>query len=154
MNSESRGIARVRVCRLPGAEDLPLPQQATKFSAGVDLRAAIEEPRTIAPGERCLIPTGVAVALPAGYEGQVRPRSGLAVRHGLALVNSPGTIDADYRGEIQVVLINLGDAPIRFERGDRIAQLVVQQLPAVTWEAVEELDETTRGTGGFGHSGD
>ena len=154
MNSESRGIARVRVRKLPGAEDLPFPQQATEFSAGVDLRAAIEEPRTIAPGERCLIPTGVAVALPAGYEGQVRPRSGLAVRHGLALVNSPGTIDADYRGEIQVILINLGDAPIRFERGDRIAQLVVQQLPAVTWEAVEELDETTRGTGGFGHSGD
>jgi dUTP pyrophosphatase len=120
----------------------------------MDLRAAVLEPLVLAPGERNLIPTGIAVALPPDHEGQVRPRSGLAVKHGLALVNSPGTIDADYRGEIRVIMINLGSEPVRLERGDRIAQLVVQRLPRVEWETVDSLDETERGAGGFGHTGD
>jgi dUTP pyrophosphatase len=133
---------------------LSLPLPATAHSAGVDLRAAIDAPTLLAPGERAAIPTGIAVAFPAGYEGQVRPRSGLAIRYGLALVNSPGTIDADYRGEIRVILINLGAEEVRLSRGDRIAQLVVQRVPRVEWEAVEQLDETERGPGGFGHTGE
>lgn len=147
-------VARVQVKRLAGARDLKLPVRASQQAAGVDLHAAIETSITLEPGERAVVPTGIAVALPPGYEAQVRPRSGLAVRHGIALVNSPGTIDADYRGEIKVILINHGAATVIFERGDRIAQLVVQRLPDIEWEAVDELPVTARGAGGFGHTGD
>ena len=154
MSGRTNGVVQVRIRRLPGAEDLPLPVRASEQAAGMDLRAAVLEPLVLAPGERNLIPTGIAVALPPDHEGQVRPRSGLAVKHGLALVNSPGTIDADYRGEIRVIMINLGSEPVRLERGDRIAQLVVQRLPRVEWEPVDSLDETERGAGGFGHTGD
>ncbi len=154
VQSEVPSVVLVQVKRLDGAQDLQLPARASEQAAGVDLYAAIETPITLEPGERALVPTGIAVALPAGYEAQVRPRSGLAIRHGIALVNAPGTIDADYRGEIKVILINHGAATVMFERGDRIAQLVVQRLPVVQWEAVDELSATVRGAGGFGHTGD
>lgn len=154
MKTEVPAVPRVQVKRLAGARDLELPVRASEQAAGVDLQAAIEASITLEPGARAAVPTGIAVALPAGYEGQVRPRSGLAVRHGIALVNSPGTIDADYRGEIKVILINLGAQPVTFERGDRIAQLVVQRLADIEWEAVDQLGATERGAGGFGHTGD
>jgi len=154
VKAELPSVVRVQVKRLTGARDLELPVRATAQAAGVDLHAAIETSLLLEPGERALIPTGIAVALPPGYEGQVRPRSGLAVRHGVSLVNAPGTIDADYRGEIKVILINLGAEPVTFERGDRVAQLVIQRLPAVEWEAVDELSATPRGAGGFGHTGE
>lgn len=144
----------MQIKQLDGAKDLDLPSAATIDSAGVDLRAAIAEPLTLAPGERSLVPTGIAIALPSGYEAQVRPRSGLAVKKGIGVVNAPGTIDADYRGEIRVILINLGEQPVLFERGDRIAQMVVKPLPLVEWQAVDELSETARGAGGFGHTGE
>jgi dUTP pyrophosphatase len=154
VTTEVPSMVRVQVKRLDGAQDLQLPTRASEQAAGVDLHAAIQTPITIEPGERALVPTGIAIALPAGYEAQVRPRSGLAIRHGIALVNAPGTIDADYRGEIKVILINHGAATVMFERGDRIAQLVVQRLPVVEWETVDELSATARGAGGFGHTGD
>ena len=144
---------RVQVTRLPGSADLPLPQPATAGAAGLDLRACLAGALTIAPGTRALVPTGIAVALPQGYEAQVRPRSGLALRTGLTLLNSPGTVDADYRGEIQVLVVNLGETPVVLERGDRIAQLVVQPVPRVEWEEVEALPVSVRGAGGFGHTG-
>jgi dUTP pyrophosphatase len=144
---------RVQVRRLPGGADLPLPEPATAGSAGLDLRACVPEPVSVPPGGRARIPTGLAVALPAGYEAQVRPRSGLAWKTGLALINSPGTVDADYRGEIQVLVVNLGEEPVVLARGDRIAQLVVQPVPRVEWEEVDALPETARGAGGFGHTG-
>ena len=144
---------RVQVTRLPGNDDLPLPQPATPGSAGLDLRACLAQALTIAPGARALVPTGIALALPQGYEAQVRPRSGLALRTGLTLLNSPGTVDADYRGEIQVLVINLGDTAVVLERGDRIAQLVVQPVPRVEWEEVPALPLSARGAGGFGHTG-
>ena len=143
----------MQVTRLPGSADLPLPQPATAGAAGVDLRACLAGALTIAPGTRALVPTGIAVALPHGYEAQVRPRSGLALRTGLTLLNSPGTVDADYRGEIQVLVVNLGETPVVLERGDRIAQLVVQPVPRVEWEEVEALPVSVRGAGGFGHTG-
>ena len=143
----------VKIKRAPGADDLPLPLRMTADSAGFDLPAAVTEPVTLAPGERRLIPCGFHMALPPGYEAQVRPRSGLASRHGITLVNSPGTIDADYRGEVQVPLINHGDAPFVIERGMRIAQMVVLPVPPVQFVEVDELDETDRGAGGFGHTG-
>ena len=154
MKTEVPDVARVQVKRLRGARDLELPVRASEHAAGVDLHAAIEASLTLEPGQRALVPTGIAVALPAGFEGQVRPRSGLAVKRGITLVNSPGTIDADYRGEIKVILINLGAEPVTFERGDRVAQLVVHRLPDIEWEAVDELAVTERGAGGFGHTGD
>lgn len=154
MKSEVSVAARVQVKQLRGARDLELPVHASEHAAGVDLRAAIDGSLTLEPGARALVPTGIAIALPDGFEGQVRPRSGLAVKHGIALVNAPGTIDADYRGEIKVILINLGAEPVTFERGDRIAQLVVQRLPDIEWESVDELAATERGAGGFGHTGD
>jgi len=144
---------QVRVLREPGCEDLPLPQYATAGAAGVDLRAAIAEPVSLQPGERRLISTGMRIALPEGYEAQVRPRSGLAIRHGIGMVNSPGTIDADYRGVIQVILINLGQEPFTVERGDRIAQMIVAPVTRVDWHEVPSLDDTERGEGGFGHTG-
>ena len=145
--------ARVSILRLPHALDLELPARATALAAGFDLRAAVAEPLRLEPGARSLIPTGIALALPEGYEAQVRPRSGLALRHGVTLLNAPGTIDADYRGEIGVIVIHHGDEPFTVERGDRIAQLVVQALPPVVFETCERLPETSRGAGGFGHTG-
>lgn len=143
----------VAVTRLPHAKDLALPAHKTALSAGLDLHAAVIEPITLAPGERALVPTGLAIALPPGYEGQVRPRSGLAVRHGLTVLNSPGTIDADYRGEVMVPIINHGQDTYVIKRGVRIAQLVVARHATVTWHEVSDLDETKRGTGGFGSTG-
>lgn len=142
---------KVQVRRL--ASDLPAPAYASDGSAGVDLRAAIETPVSLAPGERRLIPTGLELAIPRGYEGQVRPRSGLALKHGVTVLNSPGTIDSDYRGEVGVVLINHGAEPVTITRGDRIAQLVVALIEPVDWEEVASLDTTERGRGGFGSSG-
>ena len=131
----------------------PLPRYATPLSAGVDLCANLDAPVTLAPLERRLVPTGLYIALPAGYEAQVRPRSGLALKHGITLLNSPGTIDADYRGELGVILANLSDQPFTVADGDRIAQLVIARHETVTWEPVEALGDTERGEGGFGHSG-
>jgi dUTP pyrophosphatase len=146
---------RLRVMRLAHASDLPLPAYESEQAAGLDLRAAVSPDHGVAigPGERALIPTGIAVALPHGTEGQVRPRSGLAVRHGVTLLNSPGTIDADYRGEIQVVLVNLGRDSFTIIRGMRIAQLVIAPVMQVMISETDSLDETARGTGGFGSTG-
>ena len=131
----------------------PLPAYATPLSAGMDLRANLSEPLTLAPMQRCLVPTGLYIALPPGFEAQVRPRSGLALKKGVTVLNSPGTIDADYRGEICIILINLSDEPFVIEDGERIAQMVVAQHEQAAWEEVEVLDETRLGTGGFGHTG-
>lgn len=131
----------------------PLPRYATPLSAGVDLRANLDAPITLPPMGRCLVPTGLRIALPAGYEAQVRPRSGLALKHGITLLNTPGTIDADYRGEIGVIMANLSAEPFTIADGDRIAQLVVARHETAEWEPVETLDDTERGEGGFGHSG-
>jgi len=144
---------RVRVARLPGAEGLPLPARATPGAAGFDLCAAIEHELLVSPGERVLVPTGFAIAVPEGYEAQVRPRSGLALRHGIVLPNAPGTIDSDYRGELKVILLNAGREKVRLARGDRIAQLVVAPVVQAEWEEVAELDATERAHGGFGHTG-
>jgi dUTP pyrophosphatase len=143
----------VRITRLRGARDLPLPSRATPGASGFDLHAAVESDLTIAPGERVLVPTGLAIAVPEGYEAQVRPRSGLALRDGIVLPNAPGTIDSDYRGEIQVIVLNTGDRPFTVRRGDRIAQLVIAPVTSAEWVEVESLDETLRGPGGFGHTG-
>jgi dUTP pyrophosphatase len=143
----------VAVLRLPHGAHLPLPAYATPGSAGVDLMAAIDAPLTLAPGARMLVPSGIAVALPSGYEAQVRPRSGLAIRHGIILANSPGTVDADYRGEIMVILANIGAEAFTIEPGMRIAQMVVAPVSRVAWEPVEALPESGRGTGGFGSTG-
>ncbi|MFC0284053.1 dUTP diphosphatase [Camelimonas abortus] len=143
----------LRILRLPHAADLPAPAYASAGAAGFDLRAATDGEVTLAPGERRLIPTGFCVAVPEGWEMQVRPRSGLAVRHGVTVANAPGTVDSDYRGEVMVCLVNLGDAPFVIARGDRIAQAVL--APAPQWRLVEvaALDETARGAGGFGSTG-
>jgi dUTP pyrophosphatase len=145
----------VLITRLPHGKDLPLPSYHSALAAGLDLIAAVPADRALnlAPGARALIPTGIAVALPPGTEAQVRPRSGLAVRHGLTVLNAPGTIDADYRGEIQVLLVNLGGEAVAITRGMRIAQLVVATVARAQLREVESLDETTRGTGGFGSTG-
>ena len=144
---------RVAIARLPGARDLPLPRRATPGSAGYDLCAAVDAALELAPGERALVPTGLAIAVPEGYEAQVRPRSGLALRHGIVLPNAPGTIDADYRGEIRVILLNAGREAFSVRRGDRIAQLVIAPVASAELCLVDELDDTARGAGGFGHSG-
>jgi dUTP pyrophosphatase len=144
---------KVPIRRLPHAADLPLPSPATTDSVGVDLLAAVDEPIVLVPGQRAVVPTGVAIALPRGYDAQVRARSGLAVRHGVMLLNAPGTIDPDYRGEIGVILANLGSDPFTVERGMRIAQLVVTPVAAVTWEETDRLPPTPRGAGGFGSTG-
>ncbi len=143
----------VRVARMLGCDDLPLPAYESDHAAGMDLRAAVNEPVTLSPGERMLIPTGLRIALPPGTEAQVRPRSGLAIRDGISMVNAPGTIDADYRGEIKIILINHGGQPFIINRGDRIAQLIVAPVLRVTWEEHGTLDDTIRGDGGFGHTG-
>ena len=131
----------------------PLPAYETPLSAGMDLRAYLEAPVTLQPGERKLIPTGLYIALPEGYEAQIRPRSGLAYKHGITLLNSPGTIDADYRGEIKVILANLSDEPFTVHDGDRIAQMVIARYEQARWQLTEQLDETERGAGGFGSTG-
>ena len=131
----------------------PLPQYATALSAGLDLKANLSGPLALGPLERAIVPTGLFIALPAGYEAQVRPRSGLAAKHGITVLNSPGTIDADYRGEVCVILVNLSQEPFEILPGERIAQLVVAPFEQVQWERVEALDETARGAGGFGSTG-
>ncbi len=143
----------VELLRLPHGADLALPGYATEMSAGMDLLAAVEAAVVLAPGERRLIPSGIAIALPAGTEAQVRPRSGLALKHGITVLNSPGTVDADYRGEIGVILINLGQEPFTIRRGDRIAQLVIAAHAQARWRVVEALDDSDRGAGGFGSTG-
>ena len=144
-------VVAVPIRRLRRSGDaLPLPAYMTPGSAGCDLAADVTSPVTLAPGERALVPTGLAVALPPGYEAQVRPRSGLAVREGVTVLNAPGTIDADYRGEIQVLLVNLGHATATIRRGDRVAQLVVAPVTTARWTEVDVLPETERGAGGFG----
>lgn len=153
MNSGKR--VEVRIMRLPHAADLPLPQYQSALAAGLDLLAAVpaDAPLALAPGARTTVPTGVAIALPAGHEGQIRPRSGLANRHGVTVLNSPGTIDADYRGELQIVLINLGSEPFVVQRGMRIAQLVVAPVERAQLVESSHLDATERATGGFGSTG-
>ncbi|MCM3782907.1 dUTP diphosphatase [Neobacillus mesonae] len=143
----------VQIKKLPGTEDISLPAQMSELAAGFDLYAAVDEETVLNPGERTLIPTGFAMAIPAGYEAQIRPRSGLAFKHGITCLNTPGTIDADYRGEVKVLLINLGKEPFAIARGERIAQMVIQAVPAVVITEVSELSETVRGAGGFGHTG-
>ena len=143
----------VAVQQLEHARDLPLPSYATEDSAGLDLMAAVEEDLVLQPGARALVPTGLAIALPKGYEAQVRPRSGLAIKHGVTTLNAPGTIDADYRGEIKVILINHGQEPFTVTRESRIAQMVIAPYSRITWETRESLDETGRGAGGFGSTG-
>jgi dUTP pyrophosphatase len=150
-----KGGVKVKVRRIRGDRDreIPLPRYMTEYSSGMDLCAAVEGEISLEPGERKLIPTGIALSIPEGYEGQVRPRSGLALRNGVTLVNTPGTIDADYRGEIGVLLINLGRQPFKVKRGDRVAQLVIAPVFQATVELVDELDDTPRSAGGFGHTG-
>ena len=143
----------VAVTRLDDAADLPLPAYATEGSSGLDLAASIAVPLTIAPGGRALVPTGIKIALPAGFEAQVRPRSGLAHRHGIGVLNAPGTVDADYRGEISVILVNLGADPFVVTRGMRIAQLVVAPVARIAWRETAELPETARGADGYGSTG-
>jgi dUTP pyrophosphatase len=144
---------RVAVLRLEHGQGLPLPDYATEGSAGLDLLAAVSDPVTLQPSARALVPTGLTIALPQGYEAQVRPRSGLALKHGLTVLNSPGTIDADYRGEVQVILINLGEEPVTVTRGMRIAQLVLAPVTRGRFEEVKELPASRRGGGGFGSTG-
>jgi dUTP pyrophosphatase len=143
----------VKIKRLPHGAGLPLPTRMTASSAGMDLPAAVDAAVVLAPGEIRLIPCGFAMAIPHGYEGQVRPRSGLSSRHGITLINTPGTIDADYRGEVHVPLINLGKEAFTVTRGTRIAQLLITPVPDVVVREVDELDATDRGAGGFGHTG-
>jgi dUTP pyrophosphatase len=143
----------IAITREPGCEDLPLPEYQTPHASGMDLYAALTEPLVLAPGERALVPTGLRIALPPGVEAQIRPRSGLAIRNGVSMVNTPGTIDADYRGEIRVIMINLGQEPFTIRRGDRIAQMVIAPVLQAVWNPVERLDDTSRGDGGFGHTG-
>ena len=145
----------IQIRFLPHGADLPLPDYQSEHAAGMDLYAAVEksQPVKLAPGTVALIPCGFAMALPVGYEGQVRPRSGLAVKHGVTVVNSPGTIDADYRGEVKVALVNLGPQPVSITKGMRIAQLIIQTVPRAAWQVVDTLESTSRGAGGFGHTG-
>jgi dUTP pyrophosphatase len=145
----------VAVVRLPHAEGLPLPAYETANAAGMDLRAAVEDsaPLILRPGDRAAVPTGLVMAIPPGFEGQVRPRSGLALRAGVTCLNTPGTIDADYRGEVMVILANLGETDFTVRRGDRIAQLLISPVVQATWRETDRLDETARGAGGFGSTG-
>ncbi|MEQ8319376.1 MAG: dUTP diphosphatase [Rhodospirillales bacterium] len=144
---------RVDVIRLEHGQDLPLPAYATADSAGMDLLSAEVESVTIDPGKRAMLATGIAIQLPGGFEAQVRPRSGLAAKHGITVLNSPGTIDADYRGEIKVILVNLGDQPVTLARGERIAQMVVAPVTQISFNEVKTLDNSARGAGGFGSTG-
>lgn len=146
-------LVRVALKRLPGTDDLPLPSYMSELAAGADLCAAVTNELTLAPGERALVPTGLSIALPPGFEAQIRPRSGLALRDGVTCLNTPGTIDADYRGPVGVILANLGSLPVTIRRGDRIAQLVVAPVSRAQFELVDELPESARGVGGFGSTG-
>ncbi len=146
-------LLRVPIRRLPGHQDLPLPDYQSDHAAGMDIHAAVSEPLVIAPGQRVLVPTGFVMAVPVGYEAQIRPRSGLAYKHGLSMPNAPGTIDADYRGEVKVLMVNLGSEPVTVTRGMRIAQMLIKPVPRVMWDEVDELPPTQRGEGGFGHTG-
>lgn len=143
----------VEIMALPGSEGLELPRKMSELASGFDLYAAVTEPMVLEPGKRALVPTGLALAMPAGLEAQIRPRSGLAYKHGITCLNTPGTIDADYRGEIKVLLINLGEEAFAIDRGERIAQMVFQIVPEVNLIEVQQLSETVRGAGGFGHTG-
>lgn len=143
----------VQIKRLPGNEDIELPRKMSELASGFDLYAAVTDALVLAPGERALVPTGMAIAMPGGLEAQIRPRSGLAFKHGITCLNTPGTIDADYRGEVKVLLINLGQESFTIERNERIAQMVFQIVPEVNLLQVEDLSETVRGAGGFGHTG-
>ncbi|MDP4824167.1 MAG: dUTP diphosphatase [Aestuariivirgaceae bacterium] len=143
----------IRVMRLAHGQDLPLPRYESADAAGMDLRAAVDEPVILAPGARALVPTGICIALPSGFEAQVRPRSGLALKQGITCLNSPGTVDADYRGEIRVILINHGAEAASIARGDRIAQMVIAPVTQGVWLEAESLDDTARGANGFGSSG-
>ena len=144
---------RVQIERLSGCEDLSLPRYMTERASGLDICAAVPKPLTILPGQRAMISTGLMIALPEGYEAEIRPRSGLAFNHGITLINAPGTIDADYRGEIKILMINLGQEPFVINRGDRVAQMVIHQVCRAEWQSCEALDRTDRGEGGFGHTG-
>lgn len=149
----SQESVTVLIQQVPEAEDLPLPGYATSGSAGIDLMAAVDSETVVRPGERKLISTGIRLAIPEGYEGQVRPRSGLALRHGISMVNAPGTIDSDYRGVVQIILINHGQEPFTIQRGDRIAQLIITPVLRATLVRSDDLPETLRNEGGFGHTG-
>lgn len=151
--SDSPDHVTVRVTRLEGNQDMALPSYETEGASGLDLRAAVRGELTLHPGDIRLVPTGLAISLPAGYEAQIRPRSGLALKHGVGMVNSPGTVDSDYRGEIGLVLINWGKVPFVIKRGDRIAQMVVTRVSRAEVLEVQRLETTARGEGGFGHSG-
>ena len=155
MNDHVPGAPALRLKRLPHAEGLPLPAYQTSHAAGLDLVAAVPDaqPLVLAPGSRALVPTGIVIELPPGYEAQMRPRSGLALKHGVTLLNSPGTIDADYRGELMLILVNHGEEPFAVRRGDRIAQLIVAPVTRVDIEVVEETSGSERGEGGFGSTG-
>lgn len=145
---------KIAITRLSAAtNDVPLPAYATDGSAGMDIRAAVEADMTAAPGETVLVPTGFAIAVPPGYEAQVRPRSGLAIKHGIGILNSPGTIDSDYRGEVRIILSNFGKEPFVIRRGERIAQMVIAPFVRAEWEEQGSLEDTQRGAGGFGHTG-
>ena len=153
MSFEGSLAPRVLVHRLPHAADLPLPETATASSAGYDLRAAVRDTVVLEPRDYAKVPTGIALEIPAGWEGQVRPRSGLAIDHGVTVLNAPGTIDADYRGEVGVILINHGTEAFEIHRGARIAQVIIAPAALVTWQEAEELSDSSRGAGGFGSSG-
>ena len=153
MSTITNSPLRVSVVRLPHGNELPLPDFATEQAAGMDLYAAVEKPMPLEAGSRALIPTGLAMALPPGFEAQIRPRSGLAARYGITVINAPGTIDADYRGEVRVALVNLGHEPFIIERGCRIAQMVFAPVLKVCWKEVQTLPDTHRGAGGFGSTG-
>lgn len=152
-NKSGGNGVEIAIQRLPHGADLDLPAPATDLSAGADLLAAVSEPLILPPGGRAVIPSGIAIGLPEGFEAQVRPRSGLAAKHGVTILNAPGTIDADYRGEIGVILINHGDEPFTVTRGQRIAQLVIASVNRADWLEVDTLDQTSRGDGGFGSTG-
>ncbi len=143
----------IKIRKEPGCEDLPLPQYKTSGAAGMDLFAAVENSVTVSPGDVMMIPTGIRLSIPPGYEGQVRPRSGLALKYGIGLLNSPGTIDSDYRGLVGVIVFNFGETPFVVKRGDRIAQLVICKVEKVSFQAVDELDSSERNSGGFGSTG-
>ncbi|MCF8495738.1 MAG: dUTP diphosphatase [Alphaproteobacteria bacterium] len=152
-HNDNTAVLNIALRVLDHGKDLPLPAYATPQSAGMDLCAAVEAPLILSPGGRAAVPTGLSIALPAGFEAQIRPRSGLAFKNGITVLNTPGTIDADYRGEIKVILINLGQEPFIIERGMRIAQMVVARNEQARWELADTLDDTVRGAGGFGSTG-
>ncbi len=152
-SSTSAEPVRVAVTRLPSLGELPLPEYMSRGASGMDLRAAVADTFLLPAGGFALIPTGIAVAIPAGFEGQIRPRSGLALRHGVLVLNTPGTIDSDYRGEVGIILANMGPAPFRIDRGDRVAQMVICRVERAEWMESESLPSTERDDGGFGHTG-